>query len=253
MVCQSFRWVPTHLQWVDRVADALRLVAALSIVVAGLLYGWSGALVFIVVSAVVWVPRIAALPRPVGLSIGITWLVAGWANATHLYVTDPWVDIPIHATTPGASAAAVYLLLVRVQLIPELTDRQVRRRALVLITFALGATIAVLWEFYEWLRYHGQGAPLVGYNNTIPRPADGLSRVPGGWRRAGPVGSGGLGHPPELTLRRRMALSQTATTQWGKLRVKREKSYPMTQRCPVVTGPWAAALSSGNTSEEVSA
>lgn len=63
--------------------------------------------------------------------------------------------------------ARLYLLLVRVQLVPELVDRQVRRRALVLITFALGATLAVLWEFYEWLRYHGQGAPLVGYNDTI--------------------------------------------------------------------------------------
>jgi hypothetical protein len=28
-------------------------------------------------------------------------------------------------------------------------------------------TLAVLWEFYEWLRYHGQGPPLVGYNDTI--------------------------------------------------------------------------------------
>jgi hypothetical protein len=94
-------------------------------------------------------------------------LTAGWANAAHWYVTDLWVDIPIHGTTPGASAAAVYLLLVRVQLVPALQDRQVRRRALVLITFALGAALAVLWEFYEWVRYHGQGPPLVGYNDTI--------------------------------------------------------------------------------------
>lgn len=132
-----------------------------------MLYSWMDALVFVVISAVLWVPRIAALPRPVDLAIGVTWLVAGWAEAAHWYVTDPWVDIPIHGTTPGASAAAVYLLLVRVQLVPELADRLVRRRAVVLITFALGAALAVLWEFYEWLRYHGQGPPLVGYNDTI--------------------------------------------------------------------------------------
>jgi hypothetical protein len=97
----------------DRVTNAPRLVAALSIVVAGLLHGWSGALVLAVVSAAVWVPRIAALPRAVDLAIGLTWLVAGWANAAHLYVTNSWVDIPVHATMPGASAAALYLLLVR--------------------------------------------------------------------------------------------------------------------------------------------
>lgn len=164
----SSRTVSTaFLHRVDAGADALRLGALLSIVVAGLLYSWTDALVFVVVSAVLWVPRIAALPRPVDLVIAVTWLTAGWADAAHWYVTDPWVDIPIHGTTPGASAAAVYLLLVRVQLVPALQDRQVRRRALVLITFVLGAALAVLWEFYEWVRYHGQGPPLVGYNDTI--------------------------------------------------------------------------------------
>jgi hypothetical protein len=164
----SSRTVSTaFLYRVDAVADALRLIALLSIVVAGLLYSWTDALVFVVVSAVLWVPRIAALPRPVDLAIGVTWLVAGWADAAHWYIMDPWVDIPIHGTTPGASAAAVYLLLVRVQLVPALQDRQVRLRALVLITFALGAALAVLWEFYEWVRYHGEDPPLVGYNDTI--------------------------------------------------------------------------------------
>ena len=157
----------TSLHGVDVVADALRVVALLSIVVAGLLYSWTDALDFVVVSAVLWVPRIAGLPRPVDLAIGVTWLVAGWADVAHWYLTHPWVDIPIHGTTPGASAAAVYLLLVRVQLVPELSERHVRRRALVLLTFALGATLAVLWEFYEWVRYHGAGPPLVGYNDTI--------------------------------------------------------------------------------------
>jgi hypothetical protein len=155
------------LRSVDRTADLLRLVALLSIPVAGLLYSWVHALVFVVVSAIVWLPRMAALPRPVDLATGATWLVAGWANATGLYVTQPWVDIPIHATTPGATAATVYLLLVRVHLVPALQRRLVHRRAVVLITFALGTTLAVLWEFYEWLHYHGAGPPLVGYDDTI--------------------------------------------------------------------------------------
>lgn len=31
----------------------------------------------------------------------------------------------------------------------------------------LGAPIAVLWVFCEWLRYHGQRTPMIGYNDTI--------------------------------------------------------------------------------------
>ena len=152
--CRSV--LSVHAAPVGWVTDGPRLVAALNMVVAGLLYGWTRALILVVVSAVVWVPRIAALPRPVDLAISTTWLVAGWADPAHLYVTDPWVDIPVHATTPGASAAALYLL-VPVQLLPELTNPQVPRHALVLITFAfaLDTTIAVLCKFYEWLRYHG--------------------------------------------------------------------------------------------------
>jgi hypothetical protein len=151
----------------DLVTDLLRVVSLASIAVAGLLYSWSGVLVFVFVTAVLAVPRIAALPRPVDAAVGVTWLAAGWANAAGWYVSAPWVDIPIHATTPGATAGAVYLLLVRIDLVPPLQHRVVSRRALVLLTFAVGATIAVLWEFYEWLRYHGQGPPLVGYGDTI--------------------------------------------------------------------------------------
>ncbi|MFN2497306.1 MAG: hypothetical protein ABR608_15615 [Pseudonocardiaceae bacterium] len=37
-----------------------------------------------------------------------------------------------------------------------------------LLTLALGAALAVLWEFYEWLAYAGPGgAPVIGYTDTI--------------------------------------------------------------------------------------
>jgi len=156
------------LRAVDVISDLIRLLALAGVALAWIPYSWSASLVFVVVFAVVLVPRIAELPRPVDLAVGITWLVAGWANVASWYVTVDWVDIPIHLTTPGATAAAVYLLLVRVALVPPLQERRVRSAALVLLTFALGAALAVLWEFYEWLAYAGPGgAPVVGYADTI--------------------------------------------------------------------------------------
>lgn len=195
-------WV---LSAADLTGDLLRLVALASVVAGGLLYGWGAVGVFSFVLAVILVPRIASLPRPVDIALAVVWLVAGWANAAGWYVTAPWVDIPIHATTPGVTAAAVYLLLVRVQLVPPLQERHVRRAAIVLLTLALGALLAVLWEFYEWLRYDGAGPPLVGYDDTLLDLAMGClgSLVAGGglavWSRAGwgtrriPLSSAGRG------------------------------------------------------------
>ncbi|RCW46110.1 hypothetical protein DFQ14_102412 [Halopolyspora algeriensis] len=155
------------LRTVDTIADFLRVLSLVGLVLAGILYSWSTALVFIVVAAVMLVPRIAALPRPIDLAVGATWLLAGWANVAGWYLTVPWIDIPIHVVTPGATAAAIYLLLVRVSLVPPLQQRQVRSLALVVLTFALGAALAVLWEFYEWFRYAGPQSPFVGYSDTI--------------------------------------------------------------------------------------
>lgn len=156
------------LRAMDGLGDLLRLLALAGIVLAGARYGWSAAVVFVVVFGVVLVPRIAALPRPVDVAVGITWLLAGWANVAGWYLTVDWIDIPIHVVTPGATAAAVYLLLARLSLVPPLQERRVRSAALVLLTFALGTTLAVLWEFYEWLAYAGpSGPPVVGYDDTI--------------------------------------------------------------------------------------
>jgi hypothetical protein len=72
----------------------------------------------------------------------------------------------VHATTPGATAAAAYLLLARADLASDLKD-DVRRSAVVVLTTAVGTTLAVWWEFYEWIVYHDDGPPQVGYDDTL--------------------------------------------------------------------------------------
>jgi hypothetical protein len=123
--------------------------------------------VFAVVVVIALVPRLAALPRPVDLAVGLTWTAAAWANVLGRYVTHPWVDIPVHATTPGATAAAAYLLLARTDLASDLKDDDIRRTAVVVLTTAVGTTLAVWWEFYEWIVYRDDGPPQVGYDDTL--------------------------------------------------------------------------------------
>lgn len=72
----------------------------------------------------------------------------------------------MHATTPGATAAAAYLLLARTGLVTDLRDG-VRPSVVVVLTTAVGTTLAVRWEFAEWLVYRGPEPPLVGYDDTV--------------------------------------------------------------------------------------
>jgi hypothetical protein len=158
---------PAVLRQVDLAADVLRLAS-----VAGLGYAIATAdlralAVFAVVVVVAMVPRLAALPRPVDVAVGLTWTAAGWANVLGWYVTHPWVDVPVHATTPGATAAAVYLLLARVDLASDLGDDHIRLPAVVVLSTAVGTTLAVWWEFYEWIVYRDDGPPQVGYHDTL--------------------------------------------------------------------------------------
>jgi hypothetical protein len=155
------------LRWVDRTADLMRLLAVAGLVWSVVTTGWADVVVFVVVVGMTLVPRLTALPRPVDLGVALTWLVAGWANVLDWYVTAPWVDIPVHATTPGATAAAAYLLLARAGLVAGLQDPDVRRPAVIVVTTSVGTTLAVWWEFYEWIAYHGEGPPQVGYGDTL--------------------------------------------------------------------------------------
>jgi hypothetical protein len=156
------------LRVTDVVTDLLRLVALVSAIAAIPSYPAESVLTFVVVFLVLLVPRIAALPRPVDLAVCITWLLAGWSKVAGWYGTVDWLDWVVHGTTTGASAAAVYLLLVRIGLVPPLQDRNIRRAAIVLLTAALGMAIGVLWEFYEWLAYTNlPGRDYVGYDDTV--------------------------------------------------------------------------------------
>ncbi len=158
---------PTVLRQVDLAADAVRVAAVGGLGYAAVTASLEALAVFAVVVLVALVPRLAALPRPVDLAVGLTWTAAGWVNVLGWYVTHPWVDIPVHATTPGATAAAVYLLLARTDLASDLQDDDIRRPAIVVLTTAVGTTLAVWWEFYEWIVYREEGPPQVGYDDTL--------------------------------------------------------------------------------------
>lgn len=97
-------------------------------------------------------------------------LVATWAAVWRWYPAVPFLDEAVHVVAPCSMAAVSYFLLARARLLPDVRqpDGPYRTSAPVLWVGMVGTTIAVLWEYYEWLLE--QVSPrglIVGYTDTV--------------------------------------------------------------------------------------
>lgn len=153
-----------------RAADVLRA----AVIASGMLmvgfgnFGAAGG--FAVVFLVLLSTRALKVPAPFDAAFCLALLAAMWAAAQQWYSTVVWVDEVVHLFATGATAAAGYLMLAQVQLLPGVEEQlEVARRAsLVLLLTVFGLGVAAVWEFLEWLGQ--QVAPQdmhVGYTDTI--------------------------------------------------------------------------------------
>jgi len=106
-----------------------------------------------------------ALLRVVDTAADLVRVVAlaglGWS-----LVRGSWADVAVFA---------VVLVVVLLPRLVELPRRLVAGlhadglpwASVVVVTAAVGTTLAVWWEFYEWIVYNGAGPPEVGYDDTV--------------------------------------------------------------------------------------
>jgi hypothetical protein len=96
--------------------------------------------------------RVLNLPRFYDLSLIVGMTLTGWGSALHLYGQHAWYDDVVHALMPMLMTPIVYILLVRLEVLPQLEDlRGVHRQlGFFLIAFCAGMTIAGCWEVIEW-------------------------------------------------------------------------------------------------------
>lgn len=88
----------------------------------------------------------------------------------HWYRHITHFDVLVHFLTPGSLAAAAYFVLVAARLLPAARSSQhgLRTWAPVMWVVVVGATAAVLWEFYEWVVEQISPATMsVGYTDTV--------------------------------------------------------------------------------------
>jgi hypothetical protein len=96
--------------------------------------------------------RLVDLPRFYDLSLIFCLTITGWGSALHMYGQFDWYDNVVHALMPMLITPIVYVMLVRLGVLPELRDLTQLHHQLgfFLIAFCFGMTIAGGWEVVEW-------------------------------------------------------------------------------------------------------
>ena len=96
--------------------------------------------------------RFLNLPRFYDLSLIVGMTLTGWGSALHLYGGYEWYDDVVHALMPMLMTPIVYILLVRLDVLPQLSDLKQLHHQLgfFLIAFSFGMAIAGGWEVIEW-------------------------------------------------------------------------------------------------------
>ncbi|KAA9085553.1 hypothetical protein F6B42_12055 [Microbacterium radiodurans] len=149
------------------VADAVRLVGLVSVVVAAIWFEPTDAGILALALPALVVPRFLGARPAFDIVTGVTVLVAAWSNVIDLYRTFPAWDIPMHLVATGVLATLAYLAAGRFDVVPLPGDPDFRRRTGVVVTTAFGLALSAVWEMVEWLGKTFVDSILVTYDDTI--------------------------------------------------------------------------------------
>lgn len=121
--------------------------------------------------AVVLVARSLDLPRPFDLGLVIAMAISVWGGPLGLFEEFGWYDEVLHSFASFFGASLLYLLLVRLDALPDLQGGGPQRHryvGILLASFALGLSVGALLEVWEWVANHWFGANnIIGYGDTI--------------------------------------------------------------------------------------
>ena len=151
--------------WSRLVRDPLDV--ARIVFIAGTIVWWlAGQPVTVLVAAslLLVVARLVSLPRFYDLSLIIVMILIAWGEVLGIYDSWRFYDNVVHFTVPLLVTGMIYLLLVRLGVLPELSDlKQVHQKfGFFLTAVALGMAIGAGWEIIEWSLDEWAGANLVG-------------------------------------------------------------------------------------------
>jgi hypothetical protein len=130
--------------------DVLRLV----FIAAAIVWGLTNHSVVAVLGAsvILVLARVASLPRFYDFSLIVAMVLIAWGEVLGVYDHWRYYDNVVHTTVPLLVTGLVYVLLMRLGVLPELRDlKQIHQRfGFFLTTLMLGMAIGAAWEIVEW-------------------------------------------------------------------------------------------------------
>jgi hypothetical protein len=152
----------------ELIADALRVISVVSIIVGAIGWGAKGASSFAVVSVAMLLPRALAVRPGFDIAYGVIALVSTWSSVTDLYGVVRWWDLPMHFLMTGLAAAICYVLLVRLRLVEDAAALPRPLLAYAVIGTTIGAALSAFWEMFEWFTTTFlDPATVLGYADTV--------------------------------------------------------------------------------------
>ena len=140
--------------WTRVVRDPLD-VCRILFIIATVVWGVLGHSVTGLVAAavVLLLARAVSLPRFYDASVIVVMFLLAWGSALGMYGSWGFYDNLVHFIVPLLTTGIVYLLLVRLGVVPELRDLTTlhQRLGFFLTVMALGMAIGAGWEVIEWL------------------------------------------------------------------------------------------------------
>jgi uncharacterized membrane protein YjdF len=163
---RGLTWQKVFLgDWTPLVRDPLD-VCRILFIAGTIVWGLSGRPVTVLVaaSALLVLARIVSLPRFYDFSLIVVMVLIAWGEVLGLYDSWKGYDNVVHFTVPLLVTGMIYLLLVRLGVLPELSAlTQVHQKfGFFLTAVLLGMAIGAGWEIIEWSLDEWAGANLVG-------------------------------------------------------------------------------------------
>jgi hypothetical protein len=147
------------------VADLIRVSALASVIAAAIWWSARDAGILALALPAVVLPRLLGIRAWFDIGYGVIVLTAAWSNVLGLYDAIWWWDLLIHFLCTGVLAAAVYLALVALHVVPESAGGALT--PIVLVT-TIGLAISSLWEMVEWVGHtYVSNSLFVSYDDTI--------------------------------------------------------------------------------------
>jgi hypothetical protein len=158
-------WSP----WIRDPIDLIRLSFPIGVAVVWLVRDdWP--LNLTVSTIAVFAVRPILLPRLYDLAFCIAFALTGWGDAVGLYESISFYDNVVHVLVPLFSGQVLYILLARIELVPDPRDHTTHGHyaGLFVVTAALGLGVGALWEIVEWASDSTLGSSLqLGNEDTV--------------------------------------------------------------------------------------